>query len=503
MKNAYIFIAQLLKRKVAFMRVMAVIIIACFIWTFYCVSTLDMNRTVLHIILSLLFLLIIIITLLILIAKTYKHMINSVNEMHKSMDEVSAINGSSEIKATEDEKPDSDFNDVVEIYKKFNNLKSLIENINSSTSFEDLLKYIYSAFLDFVPYSYIGIALIKDDDKTVEASFGISDGAVKGLPQNLIGEKAYIDETSLGEVIRTGRARIINDLDMYLSGKKINNYNKIILEAGIKASITLPLKLNNNPVGVIFFSSCNKNVYTEEHAVFLETLANSIAIGFDKSIFFDDMLYSSIFALARLAEARDADTGEHLERMKKYSAVLAQLLYEDSKYMSRITPGFVNDIEKFSPLHDIGKVGIKDSILLKPGKLTEEEFEEMKQHTVYGAKVLKEADLFMARRNKSLFGMGIEIAEGHHEKWDGSGYPYGKSGESIPLSARIVAVADVFDALTSKRPYKEPFSFDESFEIIIQGSGKHFDPEIVRVFKTNRQRIFEVYSSFYPEMLGK
>ncbi|HHV98258.1 MAG TPA: GAF domain-containing protein [Clostridiaceae bacterium] len=501
MKDVHSFTAQKLKRKVAFMKVMAAIIITCFIWTFYCVSTLDINRTVVHIILSLLFLLMITFILLILIYNTYKHVINSVNYIHKSIAEVAAINYSAGKKAIVEERPEPDFTDIVEIYKKFNNLKSLIENINSSNSFEDLLKYIYSTFIDFVPYSYIGIALIKDDGKSVEASFGISDGAVKGLPQNLIGEKAYIEETSLGEVIRTGRARIINDLDMYLSGKKINNYNKIILEAGIRASITLPLKLNNNPVGVIFFSSCNKNVYTEEHAVFLETLANSIAIGFDKSIFFDDVLYSSVFALARLAEARDTDTGEHLERMKKYSAVLAQLLYEDSKYMDIITPGYVNDIEKFSPLHDIGKVGVKDSILLKPARLTGEEYEEMKQHTVYGAQVLREADQYMVKRNKSLFGMGIEIAEGHHERWDGSGYPYGKSGEDIPLSARIVAVADVFDALTSKRPYKEPYSFDESFEIIMQDSGKHFDPEIVRVFKANRQRIFEVYNSFYPKML--
>jgi len=431
-------------------------------------------------------------------------MINSIDELCKSITEAGAANGNNEIQSDADERLKPDFEDVAETYKKFNNLKSLIENINNNTSFEDLLKYIYNAFMDFVPYSYIGIALIKDNGKSVEASFGISDGAVKGLPQNIVGVKAYIEETSLGEVIKTGRARIINDLDGYLSGKEIKDYNKIILEAGIKASITLPLKLNNNPVGVIFFSSCRKNVYTEEHALFLETLANSIAIGFDKSIFFDDMLYSSVFALAKLAEARDVDTGEHLERMKKYSAVLAQLLYEDSKYMDRLTPGYVNDIERFSPLHDIGKVGVKDSILLKPAKLTEEEFEEMKQHTVYGAQVLKETDLLhMVKRNKSIFGIGIEIAEGHHEKWDGSGYPYGKSGEDIPLSARIVAVADVFDALTSKRPYKEPFSFDESFEIIIQGSGKHFDPEIVRVFKENRQKIFEIYSSFYPEIPDK
>lgn len=497
MKDFNTFITKILKRKVIFIKIAAAIIIACLIWMFYCVSTLDLNRTVLHIVIPLLFLSTAMIALLVLINKTYKCLINSVNEMYKSMDEAGVTDAGIGTKTTAKKNVKPSFMDVAETYEKFNKLKSLIENINNSISFEDLLKYIYTAFIDFVPYSYIGIALIKDNGESVEASFGISDGTAEGLPQNLLGEKEYIAETSLGEVIETGRARIINDLDEYLYGKEIKKYNKIILEAGIKASITLPLKLNNNPVGVIFFSSCKKNVYTEEHAAFLETLANSIAIGFEKSIFFDDMLYSSVLALAKLAEARDTDTGEHLERMRKYSAALAQLLYEDSKYMDSITPGFVNDIERFSPLHDIGKVSVKDRILLKPAKLTVEEFEEMKQHTVYGAQVLKEADSYMLKRNKSLFGMGIEIAENHHEKWDGSGYPYGKSGEDIPLSARIVAVADVFDALTCKRPYKEPFSFDESFEIILQGSGKHFDPEIVRVFKENRQKIFEVYSSFH------
>ncbi|NLP34456.1 MAG: HD domain-containing protein, partial [Clostridiales bacterium] len=225
-------------------------------------------------------------------------------------------------------------------------------------------------------------------------------------------------------------------------------------------------------------------------------LTNSIAISFHQNILIDDIIYSSILALAKLAEARDEDTGEHLERMKEYSRVIAEFLYSSNKHEDIITLDYIDQIKRYSPLHDIGKVGIRDSILLKPGKLTPEEFSEMKKHTIYGAEVLRYAEKNIAKHRRSLFGMGIEIAQNHHEKWDGSGYPNGKKGEEIPLSARIVAVADVFDALTSKRPYKEAFSLEQAFAIIQEGRGKHFDPEIVDVFMEHRADIEKMYWSF-------
>jgi response regulator RpfG family c-di-GMP phosphodiesterase len=190
----------------------------------------------------------------------------------------------------------------------------------------------------------------------------------------------------------------------------------------------------------------------------------------------------------------------HIERMKEYSKAISEFLLEDSIYKENITIRFIKDIEKFSPMHDIGKVGIKDNILFKPGKLTPDEFEEMKKHTVYGAEVLRTAEKNIKKQNISMFKIGIEIAEGHQEKWDGSGYPYGKSGEDIPLSARIVAVADVFDALTSKRPYKKAFSFEESFSIIVEGKGKHFDPFIIDSLIKHKEDIYRLYRSLEGNM---
>lgn len=386
--------------------------------------------------------------------------------------------------------------EINEMFQKIDDLISLIQNINNNSSFTDILNYINVTFSSIIPYNYIGISLLSDDKTRLKASYGVSDGMVQGLPENLMNKSYNLNETSLERLIKTGEARIINDLEDYTLGKPLKSYNSIILNAGIRASITLPLKVSGEPVGIIFFSSVNKNVYHKGHLNFLDTLANSIAISFSKNIYIDNIIYSSVLALAKLAEARDADTGEHLERMKTYSRIIAEILYENDTYTNEITWEFINKIERYSPLHDIGKVGIADSILRKSGKLTEEEFEEMKKHAVYGAKVLRYAEKYMNRQGHSLFGLGIEIAEGHHEKWDGTGYPYGKKGLEIPLSARIVAIADVFDALTNRRSYKEPFTFEESIKIIEEGKGKHFDPHIVELVLTNKQKLRNVYNDF-------
>ncbi|MDD4781166.1 MAG: HD domain-containing protein, partial [Tissierellia bacterium] len=378
---------------------------------------------------------------------------------------------------------------------KLDKLIELIENLNQDVSFEGILNYIYVSFIDFIPYSHIGIALLKDDGRVLEASFGISDPMLEDLPKKLAGIRANLSETSLESIVTNDTPRVINDLDLYVKNKEAE-YNKVLLEAGIKSSISLPLKINHNPVGIIFFSSVNKDIYEEKHITFLKTLSNSISISLNKNIFIDELLYSTLIALTKMVEARDEDTGDHLERMKQYTVRITEFLMKDHVYDEIITLRFLMDIERFSQMHDIGKVGVRDGILLKPGPLTVKEFAEMKQHTIYGADVLKTAEGNIAKRNQGMFKMGIEIAEGHHEKWDGTGYPYQKSGTDIPLSARIVAVADVFDALTSKRPYKEAFDFDKSFDIIVKGSGKNFDPNIVDSVINHKNELFELYMSF-------
>ncbi|WP_320043869.1 HD domain-containing phosphohydrolase [uncultured Desulfobacter sp.] len=189
----------------------------------------------------------------------------------------------------------------------------------------------------------------------------------------------------------------------------------------------------------------------------------------------------TIFALAYQAELRDTITGNHIARTAKYVELLTQKLMEDSKYKDYVTPEYKVEIVKSAPLHDIGKVAIPDKILQKEGAYTDDEFDIMKRHCEFGADIIKRA---MQKLNfRSFLQIAEQLALSHHEKWDGSGYPMGMSGDDIPLSGRIMAVADVYDALRTKRQYKDAFTHDQSCRIIIKDSGTHFDPEVVSAFK--------------------
>jgi len=189
---------------------------------------------------------------------------------------------------------------------------------------------------------------------------------------------------------------------------------------------------------------------------------------------------ATVSSLARLAGTRDNETGNHVKRVAYYCAYVSERLAQTGRH-EEIDGRFEKELYDSSPLHDIGKVGIPDAILLKPGKLNDTEFDIMKQHAIIGGETLRRAHE-EAGAEDGFLRMACEIAFYHHEKWDGSGYPFGLSGDAIPLSARICALADVYDALSSRRPYKEPFPHEKCRAIIVEGRGKHFDPDIVDAF---------------------
>jgi len=189
----------------------------------------------------------------------------------------------------------------------------------------------------------------------------------------------------------------------------------------------------------------------------------------------------AMVAMGALAESRDPETGNHIRRTQRYVKALAVELSKHDQYKAFLTPDVITSLHKSAPLHDIGKVGVKDSILLKPGKLTFEEFEEMKLHTTYGRDALAAAEKSIDSADNFLI-FAKEIAYSHQEKWDGSGYPEGLAGQDIPLSARLMAVADVYDALINKRVYKAAFSHEKAVDIIVEGKGKHFEPLLVDCF---------------------
>lgn len=189
----------------------------------------------------------------------------------------------------------------------------------------------------------------------------------------------------------------------------------------------------------------------------------------------------SIHGLARLAEKRDTETGNHLRRTQEYVRALARQLQPHPRFAAVLTDGTIELLAKSAPLHDIGKVGIPDDILLKPGKLTPEEWEVMKTHAQLGSEAIELAERD-AERPVAFLTLAKEIAHWHHERWDGSGYPDGLAGDAIPVSARLMALADVFDALITPRVYKPAMPFAEAREIIVAGRGHHFDPDVVDAF---------------------
>ena len=201
-----------------------------------------------------------------------------------------------------------------------------------------------------------------------------------------------------------------------------------------------------------------------------------------------------VFALARLAEARDSETGRHLERMQIYSTLLAKYVFEHHPELN-LAKAWINHVERTAVLHDIGKIGIPDNILLKPGALTEDERVIMNQHAEIGGQTLR--DISEQWGTDGFLVVAAEIALSHHEKWDGSGYPYAKSATDIPMSARIVALADVYDALTSKRPYKEAWTHDQAAGFINTQAGKHFDPLLVEAFNQLSEQFREVALSMH------
>ncbi|NQU13734.1 MAG: response regulator [Desulfobacteraceae bacterium] len=201
-----------------------------------------------------------------------------------------------------------------------------------------------------------------------------------------------------------------------------------------------------------------------------------------------------IFSMAKLAESRDPETGNHLERIRYYSKTLAQAMADSNVLGSEIDNLFIENIFLTSPLHDIGKIGIPDYVLLKPGRYDDKDFEIMKTHSRVGYETISEA---LKRYPKADYlRMSAEIALSHHEKFDGSGYPNGLKGEEIPLSARIVALSDVYDALVTKRVYKNPYPHDMVKNMIVEERGTHFDPVVVDAFLSCEERFIEIFKKF-------
>lgn len=381
----------------------------------------------------------------------------------------------------------SEYNQLV---KKNGIIREVNQQIYNQRGFDEIFDYIYDNLVDFIPYERIGVAVINGDGKYIEAVKAKSKKGIL-LPK---GYRVQIDKTSLKNVIDNHEVRIINDLSVYLQEHKRSESTELIMKEGMRASITLPLFYEEKAIGVMIFSSVKRDVYNRKHQDFLMNIASALSVTLEKSFMVEDILVNSVKGFARIVESKDTVTGNHVDRMSLYSEFVAQKLFEEGHFHEEINEEYIRDIRRFSVLHDIGKVAIPDQILNKAGKLSDEEFRIMKEHSNFGAEVLK--DLTMSR-HESYFDMAVDIARYHHEKYNGFGYPKGLQKHEIPLSARIVAIADVFDALTSERPYKKAFTFDEAIALIRSESNEHFDPHMVNVVTTYQSEFKSLYKKLW------
>lgn len=375
------------------------------------------------------------------------------------------------------------------------NIVNIYASINRGATIEDTLDYVFRNFRSYLPYTRIGLALLDFRGSIYSLSVRTNENTDIG-----IGFVKNLQDTSLQAIVSSGSPRFIQDYEAYLAAHPDSDTTRRLLREGIRSSLAYPLMLDGTCSGVLFFSSSQPNAFHEEHLEYVSILSDNFAIAVEKYLFNDDLILASITGLARLVEAKDSDTGAHIERMQNYSRLIAQSIGGTQRHGAVADYLFTENIFKFSPLHDIGKVGIADGILLKPARLTAEEFNVMKTHTRIGADILRRANTSMARAERHFFDMGIEIAVGHHERYDGTGYPQGLSGEAIPLSARICIIADVLDALTSKRVYKDAFSISDALQYIRDESGKMFDPFLVDAMLEREEAILAIYRQYHQPL---
>jgi len=366
----------------------------------------------------------------------------------------------------------------------------LTDRINQATNLDDTLKFVSEEFRSMLPINWVGMLRISPGEQHVVLERQYSD------QQTSFHEKdSFLLLNSPFKVVQeSGKPLIINNLhnpDAFFSN---NSLLMTLTGNGFSSAIFFPLSIHLQEQAVLVFAAEKTGEYGVAHIELLENIAVQVGHAFNKTIGMESLVISAVEGLAMLAENRDPETGDHLVRMSLYSVIIAEQLAEEGPYKTDITPAYIRDVFRFAPMHDIGKVGVPDSILLKPGRLDDNERKQMEIHPVTGAEVLRRCEQQVQLAGHSIFNVGIEIAEAHHEKFDGSGYPYKISGQDIPLSARIVAVADVFDALTSKRPYKEAWSIDKAMDLMQEQAGQHFDPVIIQTMQQAMPRILEVYN---------
>jgi len=370
--------------------------------------------------------------------------------------------------------------DHQDLFASFDDLGSLKQKLVR-------LHQILQAEMPFI--ARLAIALY--DPKTEQlATYLHSSGADNPLPHY----QASLEQApSLQEILRQGKPRVVNNMITFANGE--HEHTLRIEQAGYAASYTRPMYYHGLFFGFQFFNSFETDVFTESCLHKLDIYGQIVTLMVINDLSVIGMLNAAVKTTQDIAHFRDPETGNHLDRMSRYARLIASALAD--KY--QLDDMFINRVFMFSPLHDIGKIAIPDNVLLKAGPLSEDEFDVMKLHTVKGREMID--DLINNFELNDIKDICIlrNIAEFHHEKVNGSGYPSGLKGTDIPLEARIVAVADVFDALTSKRTYKDAWSNEAAFTLLRQLAGEQFDQDCVDALIQDEAEIKEIQFKFQED----
>ncbi|MGQ9855172.1 MAG: HD domain-containing phosphohydrolase [Fervidobacterium sp.] len=372
--------------------------------------------------------------------------------------------------------------------KKINLVQELMEKLRHiplTANVEDFINQTGSVLCKHFNSQRFSVAFIDYDDKRIIAETAYFTNPVVDIKLGP-GFAQRFSESSLSEMIINGiRSRIIRDFEERYRNTESPSL-RLLLEEGFRSNLTVIASTNSKPFGFFFITSKEKNNYSEDDARLFESISEFLSYRLFYAINLQKVLSEFGHSLSDLVEFKDNETGNHIKRVSQYAKLISIKM--------NLPPKLTRILYDFAPLHDIGKVGIPDSILLKPGRLDPDEWKIMKTHVDIGVQVIdKFSEKVRGIVDEETLQSIRNILLDHHERWDGKGYPNGKRGEEISIEGRIISIADVFDALTTKRPYKEPIPFEEAVNMILSEKGKHFDPVVVDAFVSCLEQIRNVY----------
>lgn len=368
-----------------------------------------------------------------------------------------------------------------------------LHELTQKGSFSNKLKATHRAINETFPFIVRIAIAIYDPETKVLKTFLHSSGEDNPLSRY---QSLLENAPSLKQIFEKGKPRVVNDLDEFSNGE--HEHTRKIKHQGYAASYTMPMYNEGIFVGFLFFNSDKKGVFIENVLRQLDIYGHMISLLVINEFSSIQTLAAAIKTTGKLTHLRDPETGSHIDRMSRYSRIIANALAD--KY--ELNDSYIEHIFMFAPLHDIGKIGISDNILLKPGVLDEDEWSIMKTHAHLGREMIDDLLHNFGLVNFEYVDILRNIAEYHHEAINGTGYPRGIKGSEIPLEARIVAVADVFDALTSVRSYKEAWSNDKAINTLIELAGATLDKDCVDALIQNMDKVIEIQTQFSQDNFG-